>query len=945
MLRSLLSVVNVLLVLPSLFAEVAPQAEKGDALFRDATISGHYFSHAAIYYGYYQFVWDGQFHDSVIQAHSDQSPAVKYATFDYVALDQSYPYVSFMDGEPSSAYFMTGLGPRNCSNLSPPTWKNGMSNSMSPALRDAIVSEAITLVGKGLSYFLLTLWNNSCDPRNPSSTGYPTTMRCDGVVVWVYESVGFNTGDRSGITTPKERAPRWKAAVVDTPTTALQDNGATYTITVADNSSTPTFVRLFYPGASTIVTKNSPDTETKTRFGTTYYQGVDFAGHGGTTNSITYWQVIASAGSFGSIIPSGPVPVNQGTNQAFSATPNNGYVVDQWQVDGSVVQTGGNRYSFPNIQTNHSIQVTFAHVSSQSTITVQANPVNGGTVSGGGTYPVGTNVQISASGNNGWTFASWSDGGAQSHNIIVPGTNITYTANFANCSYTLTTVSTNVTASAGNGNVGLTAGAGCAWTATSNTNWIHTASSGIGNGPVSYTFDTNSAGTARSGTLTVNGQTFTVNQAAATCTYEFPSSHAAKFFAASTNVNATAGTGGAVPVYTQAGCSWTATSNTNWLHTTSSGTGNGSVNYTFDANSAGIARSGTITVNGQTLTVNQTGGACTYALSAATTNIAASAGSGRGFWVTTLAGCSWTATSNTNWIHTASSGTGNGLVSFTYDANPSGTARNGTITVNGQTYAVNQVGSVSNGPPVIVEGPTVTNALLTLTSGQIVVAGDTNIFTVGAIDSGGNPLSYRWQFGDGVTNGLSAVGTAAHVYSETNNCGPYQVSVTVSNHTAAVSSNLTVIVACDFLAITKLQVGVNFAKLNADSISLKAKVGLPGLTNIGQLAGFPVVVNVGGVQVPFTLNNKGRGVGANGTSVLAYTKPTKQLPGYWTATITLSKGNWHNQWVPYGLENTAHKSPGVVVTLPVIVLIGNEAFTAEPQLHYTATQNKTGIAK
>ena len=254
-------------------------------------------------------------------------------------------------------------------------------------------------------------------------------------------------------------------------------------------------------------------------------------------------------------------------------------------------------------------------------------------------------------------------------------------------------------------------------------------------------------------------------------------------------------------------------------------------------------------------------------------------------------------------------------------------------------------GSASNQPPVIIEGPTVTNALLTLSSGQIVLAGDTNIFTVGAIDSGGNTLSYRWQFGDGVTNGLSAVGTAAHVYSETNNCGPYQVNVTVSNHTAAVSSNLTVIVACDFLAIPKLQVGVNFAKLYADSISLKAKVGLPGLMNIGQLAGVPVVVDVGGVQVPFTLNNKGRGVSANGTCVFAYTKPTKQLPGYWTATITLSKGNWRNQWVPYGLDNTTHKTPGIGVILPVVVVIGNEAFTAEPQLHYTATQNKTGTAK
>ena len=103
----------------------------------------------------------------------------------------------------------------------------------------------------------------------------------------------------------------------------------------------------------------------------------------------------------------------------------------------------------------------------------------------------------------------------------------------------------------------------------------------------------------------------------------------------------------------------------------------------------------------------------------------------------------------------------------------------------------------------------------------------------------------------------------------------------------------------------------------------------------------------GDAQVPFTLINKGRGVCTNGTFVLAYTKPTKKVPvGYWTATVTLSKGNWHGQWAKYGLTNATVKSlPAVHVTLPVVVLIGTEAFAAEPTLHYTTTLNKTGTAK
>ena len=66
----------------------------------------------------------------------------------------------------------------------------------------------------------------------------------------------------------------------------------------------------------------------------------------------------------------------------------------------------------------------------QAIITVNANPSQGGYVSGGGTYAAGNLQQISANANSGWTFTGWSDGGAQTHTITVPATNITYTANF-----------------------------------------------------------------------------------------------------------------------------------------------------------------------------------------------------------------------------------------------------------------------------------------------------------------------------------------------------------------------------------------------------------------------------------------------------------------------------------------------------------------------------------
>ena len=53
---------------------------------------------------------------------------------------------------------------------------------------------------------------------------------------------------------------------------------------------------------------------------------------------------------------------------------------------------------------------------------------------------------------------------------------------------------------------------------------------------------------------------------------------------------------------------------------------------------------------------------------------------------------SWSATANASWLHTSSSGTGNGLASFTFDAN-SGTTRSGTLTIASLTLTVTQAGS------------------------------------------------------------------------------------------------------------------------------------------------------------------------------------------------------------------------------------------------------------
>ncbi|MBI2805844.1 MAG: hypothetical protein HYX68_12765, partial [Planctomycetes bacterium] len=53
---------------------------------------------------------------------------------------------------------------------------------------------------------------------------------------------------------------------------------------------------------------------------------------------------------------------------------------------------------------------------------------------------------------------------------------------------------------------------------------------------------------------------------------------------------------------------------------------------------------------------------------------------------------SWSATANASWLHTSSTGSGNGLATFTFDAN-TGATRTGTLTIAGQTLTVTQAGS------------------------------------------------------------------------------------------------------------------------------------------------------------------------------------------------------------------------------------------------------------
>lgn len=145
--------------------------------------------------------------------------------------------------------------------------------------------------------------------------------------------------------------------------------------------------------------------------------------------------------------------------------------------------------------------------------------------------------------------------------------------------------------------------------------------------------------------------------------------------------------GGSVQVTAGAGCAWTAVANKTWIHVTggSSGSGNGTVTYSIDANASTTARSGAITIAGLTFAISQAGAAaCNYAIDP--TSAAYPSGGGNGtVAVTVAAGCNWTAVANASWIHVngGAAGSGNGTVAYSIDLNGAPTARSGTVTIAG----------------------------------------------------------------------------------------------------------------------------------------------------------------------------------------------------------------------------------------------------------------------
>ncbi len=235
---------------------------------------------------------------------------------------------------------------------------------------------------------------------------------------------------------------------------------------------------------------------------------------------------------------------------------------------------------------------------------------------------------------------------------------------------------------------------GCFWQARSMAPWLHIASSGagFGTGELTYRLDPN-PGASRSGWILVGDQGYRVDQRGGA-----PEGCEVTFSVTEAQLPANGGTYD-IGVRAPEGCAWRVETNSRWARIagTASGSGNGAVQVEVDANSGAKGRGAEIlSSHGRVSLVQDAPGEravtiCPTITFGVGTTLLAALGGSYTVPVVTLPGCPWSASSSDPFIHvTTPTGTGPGTVSYTIDANATGSSRNGNISVNGVLFAVNQ---------------------------------------------------------------------------------------------------------------------------------------------------------------------------------------------------------------------------------------------------------------
>jgi len=204
-------------------------------------------------------------------------------------------------------------------------------------------------------------------------------------------------------------------------------NGSSFTIKV--DGQTKTCSDSSYTSAGEIALQNHYGSYTR-------YDDIrvrKFASSEPTTSigseEVVTFTITASAGSGGTIDPSGAVVVNCGSNQTFTINPDTCYHIADVLVDGGSVGAVTS-YTFNNVTSDHTIEASF----SIDTFTITASAGSGGTIDPSGA------VVVNCGSNQ--TFTIKANPGFMIFRILVDGSQITISNPFT-ITYTFSNVTSN----------------------------------------------------------------------------------------------------------------------------------------------------------------------------------------------------------------------------------------------------------------------------------------------------------------------------------------------------------------------------------------------------------------------------------------------------------------------------------------------------------------------
>ncbi len=168
-----------------------------------------------------------------------------------------------------------------------------------------------------------------------------------------------------------------------------------------------------------------------------------------------------------------------------------------------------------------------------------------------------------------------------------------------------------------------------------------------------------------------------------------------------------------------ASAQWSAVSNASWLTVTpNSGSGSGTLAYSFTANTSASPRSATISIFGQSLVVTQAGVKVRLAPSSAIVTPVAGTGT---VSLNVPAGFAWTAYSSAAWMTVSpASGTGPGTLSYSFTGNGAAGSRSGALLVAGSEFELVQTGSSPLYVPAFTSwGPTFPGEIVTIAGNRV----------------------------------------------------------------------------------------------------------------------------------------------------------------------------------------------------------------------------------